>query len=56
MKIGIVDLDTSHPQNWIPIIRDLGHEVVCVWDGGTVHPASYVETFAKDHASDTNGS
>ena len=21
MKIGIVDLDTSHPGNWVPIIR-----------------------------------
>ena len=49
MKIGIVDLDTSHPQNWIPIIRDLGHEVAGVWDGGSVHPASYVAQFAKDH-------
>lgn len=50
MKIGIVDLDTSHPQNWIPILRDLGHEVVGVWDGGSVHPASYVEKFAADFA------
>jgi len=45
MKIGIVDLDTSHPQNWIPIERELGHEVIGLWDGGTVHPAEYVEKF-----------
>jgi len=38
MKIGIVDLDTSHPQNWIPIERELGHEIVGLWDGGSVHP------------------
>ncbi len=25
MKIGIVDVDTSHPQNWIPIERNLDH-------------------------------
>ena len=50
MKIGIVDLDTSHPQNWIPIERELGHEVVGVWDGGSVHPPSYVESFAQQHA------
>jgi len=49
MKIGVVDVDTSHPQNWIPIERDLGHEVVGIWDGGAVHPRSYVEKFAKDH-------
>jgi len=50
MKIGLVDLDTSHPQNWIPILRDLGHEIVGVWDGGAVHPASYVQKFATDYA------
>jgi hypothetical protein len=49
MKIGVVDLDTSHPANWIPIERDLGHEVVGVWDGGSVHPVEYVRDFAKEH-------
>lgn len=49
MKIGVVDLDTSHPQNWIPIERALGHEIVGVWDGGSVHPASYVADFARAH-------
>lgn len=48
MKIGVVDLDTSHPQNWIPIIRELGHEVVGLIDHGGVHPAGYAESFAKD--------
>ena len=47
MKIGIVDLDTSHPENWIPIERDLGHEVIGVWDGGAVHPKGYAEKFAE---------
>ena len=49
MKIGIVDLDTSHPAAWIPIERELGHEIVGVWDGGSVHPAGYPEQFAKEH-------
>ncbi len=49
MRIGVVDLDTSHPQNWIPIERSLGHEVVGVWDGGAVHPSAYVDAFVKDH-------
>lgn len=49
MKIGVVDLDTSHPQNWIPIERELGHEVVGLWDGGSVHPAGYAEKFAAEH-------
>ncbi len=48
MKIGIVDLDTSHPQNWIPIIRDLGHDVVGLVDHGGVHPTGYADSFAQD--------
>lgn len=50
MNIGIIDLDTSHPQNWIPIERELGHEIVGVWDGGSVHPPAYVAEFARAHA------
>ena len=49
MKIGIVDVDTSHPQNWIPLERELGHEVVGLWDGGAVHPPEYVREFAREH-------
>ncbi|RKX30536.1 MAG: oxidoreductase [Verrucomicrobia bacterium] len=48
MKIGIVDLDTSHPQNWIPLIRELGHEVVGLIDHGGVHPSGYAASFARD--------
>ena len=50
MRIGLVDVDTSHPQNWIPILRDLGHEVVGICDAGDVHPAEYVRDFAAEHA------
>jgi len=49
MKIGHVDLDTSHPSSWIPIEREKGHEVVGVWDGGSVHPPGYAKTFAGEH-------
>jgi len=48
MRIGLVDLDTSHPKAWIPIERELGHEVAGVWDGGSVHPAGYAQTFAEE--------
>ena len=41
MRIGVVDVDTSHPENWIPIERELGHELVGVWDGGAVHPPEW---------------
>jgi hypothetical protein len=49
MRIGVVDLDTSHPQNWIPLERELGHEVVGLWDGGAVHPPGYAARFAAEH-------
>lgn len=49
MKIGHVDLDTSHPAAWIPIERQLGHEIVGVWDGGSVHPDDYAGRFAAEH-------
>jgi hypothetical protein len=46
MRIGLVDVDTSHPQNWISIERELGHEVVGICDAGDVHPPEYVRDFA----------
>lgn len=49
MKIAIIDLDTSHPAAWLPVIRQLGHEVTGIFDGGSVHPASYVHAFADEH-------
>lgn len=47
MKIGLIDLDTSHPEAWVPILRDLGHEIAGVWDSGTIHPPGYGQAFAK---------
>ena len=49
MRIGIIDLDTSHPENWLPIERNLGHEIVGLWDGGAVHPPEYARRFARTH-------
>ena len=49
MKIGLIDLDTSHPANWVPILRDMGHEITGVCDAGAVHPAGYAERFAAEH-------
>lgn len=49
LRIGMVDLDTSHPSGWLPIIRSMGHEVVGVFDGGAVYPSGYAEQFAKEN-------
>lgn len=48
-RIGLVDLDTSHPGNWVPIIRSLGYEPAGVYDSGTVHPQGYAHRFAEKH-------
>src|SRR6185437_14327749 len=49
MRIGIVDLDTSHPAAWIPIEREFGHEIVGIFDDGAVHPPGYAQKFAAEH-------
>ena len=51
IRIGLVDLCTSHPGSFVPIIREqFGDlQVVAVWDGGSVRPAGYAKEFAKEH-------
>ena len=49
LRIGHVDLDTSHPHVWIPAERELGHTVVGVYDSGTVYPEGYAAEFAAKH-------
>ncbi len=48
MKIGHVDLDTSHPEAWIQVLRDLGYTNISgVYDSGTVYPKGYANEFAR---------
>jgi hypothetical protein len=49
MKIGLIDIDTSHPENWIPFLRQLGHDVAAVFDAGAVHSPQDVRVFADKH-------
>lgn len=46
IRIGLANLDTTHPQGYVPVIRALGHQVVGVFDGGTVFGAGYAPRFA----------
>ncbi len=48
MKLGMLDVDTSHPKAWLPILREMGHDVVSVFDGGTVYPEGYAAEFAAE--------
>lgn len=48
VKIGIVDLCTSHPQAFVPILRDLGCEIVSVWDSGDTRSEDFIGKFAKE--------
>lgn len=49
LKLGMVDLDTSHPKSFLPAIRAMGHEVTAVFDGGAVNPPGFAETFAREN-------
>jgi hypothetical protein len=53
MKIGLVDLDSSHAVHWPPLLRNMGHEVVALCDSGAVHPKGYAEKFAAEHGVST---
>lgn len=50
LKIGIADLDTSHPGRWVPILQEWDSvAVVACWDGGSVRPPGYAQQFAAEH-------
>jgi len=50
IRIGLVDLDTSHPQAFTKILRTIpGIEVTALWDGHDVWPEGYDRQFAAEH-------
>ena len=49
VRIGLVDLCTSHPGSWVPILRDLGAEITCCWDSGDTRPEGFAAEFAEQH-------
>ena len=52
-RLGLVGLCTSHPESWVPIIRELtaeklvDMEVVAAWDSGETRPAGFAEGFRQ---------
>ncbi|HSQ77178.1 MAG TPA: Gfo/Idh/MocA family oxidoreductase, partial [Bacteroidota bacterium] len=50
IRIGLVDLDTSHPQAFTRILRTIpGVEIRALWDGHDVWPPGYETTFAREN-------
>jgi len=49
MRIGLIDVDTSHPANWMPLLKEMGHQIVAIWDGGSVHSPERVLALAAEH-------
>ena len=53
-KLGLVGLCTSHPESWVPIIREMTEagtvdvEIVCAWDSGETRPAGFASEFCKE--------
>jgi hypothetical protein len=54
-RLGLVGLCTSHPANWVPIIRSLAEEgsigvdIVAAWDAGETRPEGYAKQFCREH-------
>ncbi len=50
IRIGLVDLDTSHPHAFVGILRSMpGVEITALWDGHDVWRPGYDRQFASDH-------
>lgn len=50
IRIGMVDLDHSHPVYFLPILhRSEDLRVTAVWDGGAVQPAGFAKQFAQEY-------
>ena len=52
-KLGLVGLCTSHPESWVPIIREMTKagtvdvEIVCAWDSGETRPEGFAAEFCQ---------
>jgi hypothetical protein len=52
-RLGLVGLCTSHPENWVPIIREMADnqivdvEIVAAWDSGETRPAGFAAEFCR---------
>ena len=57
-KLGLVGLCTSHPDSWIPQIRDMvakstvDVEIVAAWDSGETRPIGFASEYCKKMATD----
>ncbi len=51
MKTALIDLDTTHPHKWCPILAQLGYDVVGVFDHGDIHPPGFAQDFAAKHGN-----
>ena len=50
VDIGVLGLDTSHPESFADILRQREDATLAaVWDGGDVRPDEYVEEFCRTH-------
>ena len=52
IRIGLVDLDTSHPGSFAQLYAKMDDvKVTAVYDHGDVWPAGYAERFAQEHGA-----
>lgn len=52
IEVGVLGLDTSHPEKFASVLADRDDATVAaVWDGGAVRDDGYVDSFADDHGA-----
>lgn len=49
LRIGLVDLETSHPEAFVPVLRELGHDVTAVLDSSAMRGPEHAARFATRH-------
>lgn len=48
-KVALIDLDTSHPARFVPLLRAGGYDITGIYDSGDVHPQQVVVNFGQKH-------
>lgn len=51
-RVAIVGLDTSHPDEFVPLLQAAGCRIVAVCDEHVVYDAAHTERFARRHGID----
>lgn len=52
LRVGLVDIETSHPQAWIPILQEMGCAVHGIYDSSSRFSREEIQAFARQHKAE----